>query len=285
VNIIEDTILAVAVSAATAAGERQVRQFGHTVMVEKVYAHDIKLDVDRSSEEVIVETILAEFSDHLVLAEETGKIGKSSEYVWYVDPLDGTMNYGSGLHYFCICIACYRTNPIAYSPTMPGDEGWLRDRQPRTQDALGQPVVGVIYAPVLDELFVGVAGKGATLNGKPLHLNSRGGLEEALVAFSLGSEENTIQRMERIVSSLVRRCRKLRLLGACGLDIANVAAGRLDALVQRRVRCWDFAAARIILEEAGGIIDALEIAPDRWDVLACAPRLRDSLLDVLDERL
>jgi fructose-1,6-bisphosphatase/inositol monophosphatase family enzyme len=284
VNTIEDAIKDVAVSAAKAAGHKQVQQFGRTPMVKNAYAHDIKLDMDGYSEEAIVETILGEFSDHEIFTEESGRIGESGEYVWFVDPLDGTMNYHSGLHYFCTCIACYRTNPRVFGSTRTREEDRIREGRPRTQDSLGEPVVGVIYAPILDELFVGVAGHGATLNGRPLQLAPRGGLEEAVVAFSLGSEEKTIQRMEQIVSSLVRRCRKLRLLGACGLDIANIAAGRLDALLQRRVRCWDFAAARIILEEAGGIVDALEIGPDRWDVLACAPRLRDTLLDILADR-
>jgi fructose-1,6-bisphosphatase/inositol monophosphatase family enzyme len=283
-NSIENTIREVAVAAARVAGEKQKEHFGKATVIERVYAHDIKLEVDRISEAAIVEMVQSEFPDHLILAEESGQIGDGCEYVWFIDPLDGTMNFSSGLQYFCTCIACYKIDPHGENPSAAGVKAPINGKKPRTQESLGNPIVGVIYAPMLNELFVGVAGHGATLNGNPVTIRPGVALEDAIVAFSLGSEEKTISRMERIVSSLVRNCRKLRLLGACGLDIANIAAGRLDALIQRRVRCWDFAASRIILEEAGGIVDAVEFSPGRWDVLACAPVLQDTFLSILADR-
>jgi fructose-1,6-bisphosphatase/inositol monophosphatase family enzyme len=187
------------------------------------------------------------------------------------------MNFSQGLQYFCSCVACYRSPAAApaeaCAPPVGADDA-----------SLGDPVVGALYAPALDELFVGVRGQGATRNGAPLRVADVGGLADAVVAVSLGSEEATMARMLSIVSILLRRCRKLRLLGACGLDIANVAAGRLAGLVQRRVRAWDFAAARVILEEAGGRLLPVSLGGGRWDVLACAPALEAELLEILGDR-
>jgi len=242
---------------------------GHAPAVDRLHAHDIKLETDRLSEIAIVDTVRAAFPGHRIHAEEGGELPGEDDCVWLVDPLDGTMNYAQGFHYFCSCIACYR-RPAGLPAT--GLAG------------LGEPLVGVVHAPALDQLFVGVAGRSATLNGQPLRIAPALSLADAVVGVSLGSEEKTMARMLSVVASLLRRCRKLRLFGACGLDVANVAAGRLSALVQRQVRCWDFAAARVILEAAGGVVDALAIGPDRWDVLACVPDLHAPLLDLLGDR-
>jgi fructose-1,6-bisphosphatase/inositol monophosphatase family enzyme len=281
----ENRIREVAVAAAMAAGAKQKNHFGNAPIIERTYSHDIKLEIDRLSEAAIIETVTSEFADHLILTEESGRIGDGCEYVWYIDPLDGTMNFSSGLQYFCTCIACYRIDSCDDDRPPINGQHSVHGKVHRTQNALGRPIVGVIYAPVLEELFVGVSGQGATRNGTPLKIRPTVDLEDTIVAFSLGSDEETIRRMEWIVSLLVRSCRKLRLLGACGLDIANIAAGRLDAVVYRKVRCWDFAAARIILQEAGGIVDAVEIDTNRWDVLACTPGLQDKFLAILADRL
>jgi myo-inositol-1(or 4)-monophosphatase len=132
----------------------------------------------------------------------------------------------------------------------------------------------------MDELFVGVAGGGATCNGKTIQVRPSQKLCEMIVGVSFGSTEPVMQSMERITSQLIRRCHKVRVLGSCGLDIVNVACGRLGALVQRGVRFWDFAASRIILEEAGGTFDAIEFDREQWDILACLPEIVDLLREV-----
>jgi myo-inositol-1(or 4)-monophosphatase len=132
----------------------------------------------------------------------------------------------------------------------------------------------------MEELFVGIRGRGASKNGRRIAVRPRQELCETLVGVSFGSNEDTMQRMERVISALIRRCHKVRVLGSCGLDIVNVACGRLGALVQRGVRCWDFAASRIILEEAGGAFDAEEFAQNRWDIVACFPHILDPLKEM-----
>ncbi len=267
----------VAVEAARAAGAVHLEHLGAPPTVDRLHAHDIKLAADRLSESAIVEVIRRTFPDHAIHSEECGVLAGSGDHVWWIDPLDGTMNFSQGFHYFCSCVACYRRPSAAPAAACAPAAG-------TDAASLGEPVVGVVYAPALDDLFVGVRGQGATRNGAPLRVAEVGDLADAVVAVSLGSEEATMARMLEVVSVLLRRCRKLRLLGACGLDIANVAAGRLAGLVQRHVRAWDFAAARVILEEAGGRLLPVSLGKGRWDVLACAPALEAELLEILGDR-
>jgi fructose-1,6-bisphosphatase/inositol monophosphatase family enzyme len=139
--------------------------------------------------------------------------------------------------------------------------------------ALGQPLVGVVYNPILDELFLGLTGSGATCNQGPISVRNESNLNEAIISLSFGSDEETMQLMEKINARLIRNTRKVRVFGSTSLDMVNVACGRISGLIQRKVRIWDFAAARIILEQSGGVFDASEIAANSWEIIACAPGL------------
>lgn len=255
-------LLDIAVCAARAAGRIQLDCRNRTLAVDRFEAHDIKLEADRLSEEAILETIRRDMPDAHILTEEGGQIDGAGDYVWIIDPLDGTMNYYHGQHHFCTCVACYRRVPDA------ANDGIAR---------LGEPVVGVVFAAAYNELFVGLPGKPSTCNGRPLRASSVTDLSDALVTTSLGSKPAVMERMGRVLTRLAGATRKIRIQGSCGLDICNVAAGRLSALYQPAVRCWDFAAARIIIEGAGGVLHAEESAPDRWDVLASAPGIFNPL--------
>lgn len=258
---------ATAVRAAKAAGALQLEYYDRPLHVDARHAHDLKLELDRLCEQTILDVIGAEFPDHAVLAEERGAIEQESEYIWIIDPLDGTVNFYNRIAHFCSCIACYyRGNGSA--------------SQHNGSFQPGVPLLGVVYAPVMDELFVGVAGQGATCNGKPIRGRPAPKLCDMVVGVSFGSTEAVMQYMERITSQLIRRCHKVRILGSCGLDIVNVACGRLGALVQRGVRFWDFAASRVILEEAGGTFSAVEFDREQWDILACFPEILPSLQEV-----
>jgi myo-inositol-1(or 4)-monophosphatase len=257
-------MLETAIAAARRAGAVQREHYGSLLRVDAARANDIKLEVDRLCEGAILETIRAAFPDHAILAEESGQSAGDGDHWWIVDPLDGTVNYFYGLPYFCTCVACYRRPTEAEA----GATGL---------DALGEPVAGVIYAPLTDELFAAERGKGATRNGEPLQTRPMAALAEAIVATGFGSTDENIRRMLAASTGLVRKVRKLRCMGSAGLDLAGVAAGRLSGYYERGIRSWDIAAGRIILEEAGARITATQYAPHAWDVTASAAPIHDTL--------
>lgn len=269
-----------AVAAARAAGRIQLERFATVLQVDELKRHDVKLEVDKLCEEAAAETIAATFSDHSFLAEEGGGRAGPGEYLWIVDPLDGTVNYFHGIPHYCASVACFRTpeeNSTAYAAGKTAAE----NAASRDWNSLGEPAVGVIYDPAADELYLGVAGAGATVNGKKLRPTSAGKLSEVLVGTSFGSTEANTAHMMKCAKILLPRVRKLRNFGSTALEVVGVARGRLGAHYQRGVHEWDFAAAGIILREAGGIIEAVEYEPGRWELLACAPGIYRPLRKLL----
>jgi fructose-1,6-bisphosphatase/inositol monophosphatase family enzyme len=247
-------MLKTATKAALAAGEILKANYGKMLNVDEAKRHDVKLEVDRLCEQAIVSAIRAEFPDHAILAEEGGARAGEAPYRWIIDPLDGTVNFFYGLPYFCTSVACYETEG---NFALPAETG-----------SLGKPLVGVVYAPATDELFAAETGKGATMNGEPIHASGVSDLKEAIVATGFGSTEENIRRMLSVSGGLVNKVRKLRCLGAAAYDLANVAAGRLTGYYERGIRSWDIAAGNVLIKEAGGMLRATQIAPETWDVTA-----------------
>jgi myo-inositol-1(or 4)-monophosphatase len=197
----------------------------HRRTIELKGAFDLVTDMDRASEDLIVSAIAAEFPDHAILAEESGAIG-AAEYTWLIDPLDGTNNYAHGYPYFCVSLGLW---------------------QGRT------PLLGVIYNPLLDELFSAQAGGGAHRNGQPIHVSDTATLGAALVSTGFPYEyanvpENNLREFDRIQA----RCQGVRRGGAAALDLAYVAMGRLDAHWELNLKPWDTGAAALLVLEAGG---------------------------------
>ena len=244
-------MLAVAIDAAKEAGKIHLELLDSEHPIDHAFKHDIKLRADRLSENRILQIIRTNFGNVPIIAEESGEAEAEGDCVWIIDPLDGTMNFFYGIRYFCTCIACYR----------------------RTGNSPGEPLFGVIYAAASDEMFIGVRGHGATLNGNPIRIGEYDGLANSIVAINYGNDELAMQRMERITHELLRRTRKVRVLGSCGLDLASVACGRLSALIQHGVKIWDFAAGRVIVEEAGGAFWTNELVHPQWELIATAPSL------------
>jgi len=250
-----------AVQAAQAAGRVLMGCFRRSSPAETVEPHDVKLEADRLSEDAVVSTLARSFPEDAVLAEERGFQPGRSDRVWVIDPLDGSVNFCHGIPHFAVSVACYRR---------------VRDRSKDSEgggplSSLGVPVVGVVYAPFFDELFVGAKGRGATCNDLPIAVGQEKSVSEAVIGFSLGSREETMSRMCAVSASLVRDVRKMRIFGSTALDMAHVACGRMSALVQGRVRSWDVAAGRVILEESGGVFHARSAGPEGWEIIASAP--------------
>jgi myo-inositol-1(or 4)-monophosphatase len=214
--------------AARAAGALLRDNFRRPRQVNTAEAHDIKLQIDIETQNLITELLLKKFPEHALYGEE-GIVGdQASEHQWVVDPLDGTVNYFYGIPHFCVSIA-------------------LRFK--------GEIIVGVIYDPIRDEMWRGQKGEKPTLNGNPFRVSDRADLAEAVISVGLSKTGVTIEAGLPLLQEMVHRARKCRLLGSAALDMAYVACGRFDAYIEQGISLWDVAAGWILIETAGGSVD------------------------------
>ena len=251
----------VAVNAAIAAGRLIRDGFGKAPQVDAAFPHDLKLRLDRACEEEILRVLRMSFPGHAVLSEEKGYEPGREPCLWIVDPLDGTVNFHHGIPFFCTSIACHQIVDKAAAGT--------GHRLPDGR-TLGAPILGIVYDPLRDELFAGTAGGGASLNRVSLPAPEATRLDEAVVALSFGAREESIVYMSRVLPALTQGARKVRSFGSTALDMVQVAAGRIGAFVQMGTNLWDFAAAAIVVREAGAIVDVKEYAPGRFRIIASA---------------
>lgn len=265
-------LMAVARRAAKAAGAIQMAHFAQrNHYVTATFAHDLKIEVDQLCQTAICDIIRRQFSDHVVLSEECGLSGPTTgDYIWIIDPLAGTVNYFQGMPYFCCCVACYRLGTPIPDPCEHTSIRWL--------DTI-VPVAGAVYAPAMDQMYCAAVGQGATCNGRLLCTPEVARLGDAVVGVSLGSRERTIRHMTELIAHLAQQ---VRIYGATGLDIVNVASGTASGLIQPRVQIWDFAAARIILEESGGTFQARADDEGGWQIIAAAKPIHNSLQTLME---
>jgi myo-inositol-1(or 4)-monophosphatase len=240
-------MLETAETAARAAGEIMNKYFGKILQVDETERFDIKLQVDKLCENEIIRIIKEKFPDHAIQAEESGEQG-DSEYRWIIDPLDGTVNFFCGIPVFCTSIALEKNN---------------------------QPYLGVIYDPRCDELFAAEKGKGATLNGRPIHVSESSSLDELMVAIGFMKDPETIDRAVDAIAATIRRVFKCRCMGSAAIDMAYVACGRFGAYYENRIMNWDIAAGRIILSEAGGVSLEIPVSENCFNILATNKNLHE----------
>ncbi|MGB5219223.1 MAG: inositol monophosphatase family protein [Smithella sp.] len=202
------------------------------------YKGDINIvtEADKMSESLIMETINRQFPDHGILSEESPAITGAGKIRWIVDPLDGTTNYAHGYPVFCVSIALEIEDKI---------------------------VLGVIYDPMRDDMFVAVRGEGAFLNEKKISVSSVKDLSRSLLATGFPydireSKENNLDYF----NAMAVKVQAIRRAGAAALDLAYLAAGRFDGFWELKLKPWDTAAASLMVEEAGGMISDLK--GDRW---------------------
>lgn len=215
-----------------------LREHFHSIkQVDETLAHDIKLRLDKESQQLIADMLLATFPESSILGEE-GNGGKpDADYQWIVDPIDGTVNYFYGIPIFCVSIA-------------------LRH--------CGQMVLGCVYDPMQQECFSAIAGHQPTLNGCPIAVSARAQMNDAIVFIGHGTHDGSGEAGIRRFAHISGQVRKIRILGSAALTLCYIAAARIDAYVEGRICLWDFAAARVILEAAGG---RLEFSPQTDDGL------------------
>ena len=220
-----------AVRAAQAAGRLMRRHQGSPKKINQQTRNDIKLELDVRTQKLIEGILLAEFPRAAVLGEEGCAGQPDADSRWVVDPIDGTVNFAYGVPHACVSIA-WQTRP---GPTAPFFT-----------------TVGVVHDPFCDELWTGILGKPARLNGKVIHASGRRQLGEAMSPWAFPRREKSLNENLPVFNLLVRRVRKIRMMGAAALSLAYVATGRFDAYIESGVSLWDIAAAGLILECAGG---------------------------------
>ena len=240
-------------------GARVIRNyFGHISQINQKGEFDLVTEADTESEKKIMETIRKAFPDHAILAEESGANRGIAEYQWLVDPLDGTTNYVHRLPFFTIAIALVVRNKI---------------------------VLGLVLNPMDGELFSATAGKGATLNGKPIRVSSTESVCDCLLVtgFPYDFSEIADPAMKRF-SICQQASQGVRRLGSAALDICYLACGRFDGFWEQNLKPWDKAAGVIIAAEAGAVITNFSNQPfsiNQKEILVTNGRIHQEMLDLL----
>ncbi len=215
-------------------GARLREFFAQGVQTEYKGDVDIVTVADRTVERLIRASLAEAFPDHGVYGEEGTRDGLDREFRWYVDPLDGTTNFAHGFPQFCVSLGLEQ-RPSALGPN---EDGSL--------------VAGVIYDPLRDELFSAEKGKGAFLNDKPIHVSAIPTLAEALVSTGFPSRKRHASPNIHFYQEFTLRSHGVRRAGSAALDLAYVAAGRMEAFWEFNLNPWDTAAGILLVEEAGG---------------------------------
>ncbi|XP_047330663.1 inositol monophosphatase 3 isoform X2 [Impatiens glandulifera] len=226
--------LEIAVDAAKKAGEVIREGFYQTKHVEHKGQVDLVTETDKACEDLIFNHLKQHFPDHKFIGEETtaayGVSELTDEPTWIVDPLDGTTNFVHGFPFVCVSIGL----------------------------TIGKvPVVGVVFNPIMNELFTGISGEGAFLNGNPIKVSSQSELVKALLCAEAGTKRDkaTLDATTNRINNLLAKVRSIRMCGSCALDLCGVACGRIDLFYEVGFGGpWDVAGAAVIVKEAGGSV-------------------------------
>lgn len=233
----------VVVEAARAAGTVMRKNLNAEKKANEITSHDIKLELDVRCQKLIERKLHAAFPEIALLGEE-GEAGDSdAQFRWVVDPIDGTVNFAHGIPHACVSIALQERV-----------EGKGRGHAPAhgTRSPEHETLLGVVYDPFQDELWTGIRGEPARLNGRVIHVSKSRKLEECIVSIGFAKNRSNLEKALPYFIWLARRVRKIRMLGSAALALTYVATGRLDAYIERGISLWDIAAGGLIIECAGG---------------------------------
>lgn len=252
----------IAINAAHIAGDLMRQEFPKvaSIPITQKARHDYVTEIDKSSEAQIVREIKRYHPDHAILGEEGGAQGES-EYVWIIDPLDGTSNYLHGIPHFGISIALQIKG--------------------RTEHA-------VVYDPMRDEMFSASRGNGAHLNNTRIRVSARTTLDSAILATAFPFRQRGMMSVYTgIFSDVFRKIEDIRRNGAAALDLAWVAAGRMDAYFEIGLKPWDVAAGALLVREAGGVVtdfDGNDAVEESRSILAAPYKLMTPLRKIIEPR-
>lgn len=224
------------------AGKLILKESKKSFKIDEKSLNDYVTSVDKAAEKLIIAEIEKKYPHHSILAEESFHKLKDPQsiynapYIWIIDPIDGTLNFTRGLPIYGVSIGIYQIKKLKSSKNYEFYEGEL--------------TAGVVHVPVLSETFSAEKGKGAFLNGKPIHVSDNKNMKKAVFAtgFPPVNKESNLPYFETITKNAA--C--IRRLGAASVDLAYVAAGRLDGFWEFGLKPWDIAAGALILAESGG---------------------------------
>jgi myo-inositol-1(or 4)-monophosphatase len=248
------------------AGKIQRTGYEQPLQIKHKGEVDVVTEVDFRCEALVIDYIHSHFPGHSIVAEESGVTAGDHHYTWYIDPLDGTINYSHGVPIFCISIAYAENGNMKY---------------------------GVIYDPMRDECFSAEKGKGAWLNDQPMHVSQTTRLNDCLMVtgFALVTRNASGEKVqpENLINfeRLMMVTQGVRRLGSAALDLAYVAAGRMDGYWDMGVKSWDIAAGALMVEEAGGKVTTVTGDPDYmkppYALLATTPALHAPVLEIISQ--
>jgi myo-inositol-1(or 4)-monophosphatase len=251
-------MLQLAQETARMAGILLMRHFGSPQKVDHKGEVDLVTEIDRRSERAIVQMIRSSFPDHAIFTEEGMGHDGGGSFRWIVDPLDGTTNYAHGYPCFCVSIAV---------------------------EHAGEIILGVIYNPVLSEMFSARREHGTRLNGKRLSVSRTQRLTDSLLAtgFPYDIRRSQVNNLDHF-SRFALQAQAIRRAGSAALDLCYVAAGRFDGFWEMKLAPWDVAAGSLMVTEAGGLVSDFSggsFSIDAGEILASNGRIHNQMLEVL----
>ena len=256
-------MLNIAIRAARRGGDFIMRKINKLpdLQVETKARNDFVSEVDRGAEARIVDELLKAYPGHGIVAEESGVIEGSDEYRWIIDPLDGTTNDLHGFPQYAVSIACEHRGRLAH---------------------------GVIYDPFKQELFAASRGDGATLNSRRIRVARMPSVDGALLGTGFPFRHpDSVDEFLRLFGAFFKQASDMRRAGSAALDLAYVAAGRLDGFWESGLNAWDIAAGALIVREAGGLVTDYagdEHFLDNGQVVAGNPKITSAMLRIIREQ-
>ncbi len=227
--------------------------------IEEKAEKDFVSYVDKTSEERIREFLSKKYPHHTVVGEEEGASGQGEEYLWFIDPLDGTKNYIAGFPIFGVSV------------------GLVRE---------GEPLVGAVYLPAFDTLFYAAKGLGAFKNGKPISVGETRNIRYSVIAYGFPSRAHRdLDTYWKIFKEIFDKAAAMRRPGAAAVDLCFVAEGSFGGLTEFELNPWDVAAGIVILKEAGGDYHLTKGLSRRTDIIASNGRLQSFLQEVVERYL
>ena len=248
-------MLKTAVRAAHEAGRLLLDASTRDIQVDRLERRDVKLAADRESEATIISVIRERFPEHAILSEECGETGSSdSEYLWVIDPLDGTYNFSRRIPLWCTSIGLARN---------------------------GEEMIGVILDPCRDDLFTVEKGKGAFRNGEVMRVSPTSDPTRAMIGVAYGPDERFLDQSMAAIDRVSVGVAKVRALGSAALHLAYVACGWMDGFFEFGLHHWDMAAGLVLIREAGGKTTVRRHADGKMDVAVSNATLHDDLLKLI----
>ncbi|HEY5653268.1 MAG TPA: inositol monophosphatase family protein [Pontiella sp.] len=249
-------LLDTAVRAAKAAGDHAFQNKNRRSETSESFCHDVKLVMDVECQKIAEALILSEFPEHGILGEEDSSIDHNSDYEWIIDPIDGTVNYFHGFAYWCCSIAVRKHEKV---------------------------LAGCVYAPEFNACYTAHADGPALLNGVPTQVSTQACLKNSIVFTGLSKYmESDPDAVFGTFNKLALNTRKLRINGSAALDLCHIADGICDGYFEGHLYLWDYAAAGLIAERAGAVVNVspLDGEPHAAVVLSSNPTLANDLKEI-----